>query len=145
MMSNRWRDEQHPSFIDFMSCFLSSNSYRLNFARIDPVDIILFTSSWLRLSTTQLQETFICRISFSIVGVYQWHSYLLPIGNLIAFHPSSAGNSVFIIQACCYVFHLMLSSWYRVQKLKGLFAYLYVVIVLPTKEQNESFVRCYFK
>ncbi|KAF2290459.1 hypothetical protein GH714_013501 [Hevea brasiliensis] len=33
----------------------------------------------------------------------------------------------------------------RVQKLKGQFANLYVVVCLPTKEQNDSFVRSYFK
>ncbi|KAM3729369.1 hypothetical protein ACB098_12G006000 [Castanea mollissima] len=36
----------------------------------------------------------------------------------------------------------MLSS---VQKLKGQFAHIYVVVLLPTKEQNESFVHFYFK
>ena len=33
----------------------------------------------------------------------------------------------------------------RVQKLKAQFANLYVVVSLPTQEQNESFVRSYFK
>ena len=33
----------------------------------------------------------------------------------------------------------------RVQKLKGQFAHLYVVVILPTKEQNELFVHSYFK
>lgn len=44
-----------------------------------------------------------------------------------------------------------LFSWYdliythRVQKLKGQFANFYVVVSLSTKEQNDSFVRSYFK
>uniref|UniRef100_A0A9I9E7A9 Protein PARTING DANCERS n=1 Tax=Cucumis melo TaxID=3656 RepID=A0A9I9E7A9_CUCME len=33
----------------------------------------------------------------------------------------------------------------RVQKLKKQFANLYVVVVLPTKEQNDSFVQSYFR
>lgn len=98
MMSNRWRDEQHPSFVNFMSCFLSSNSYRLNIARIDP-DFIFNCGG----------------LSVAFIFVTNWESKSIP------------------------------SIFSRVQKLKGLFAYLYVVIVLPTKEQNESFVRCYFK
>ncbi|KAM2294147.1 hypothetical protein ACFX1S_034090 [Malus domestica] len=36
MMSNTWRDEQHPSFINFVSTFLAANSFRLNFVSITP-------------------------------------------------------------------------------------------------------------
>ncbi|CAN1199589.1 Probable sphingolipid transporter spinster homolog 3, partial [Linum perenne] len=36
MMSTKWRDEQHPSFIDFVSSFLTANSFRLNFVPIAP-------------------------------------------------------------------------------------------------------------
>ncbi|PON81504.1 RuvA domain 2-like [Trema orientale] len=36
MMSTTWRDEQHPSFINFISTFLSANSFRLNFVAIAP-------------------------------------------------------------------------------------------------------------
>ncbi|KAK1584153.1 hypothetical protein Q3G72_030299 [Acer saccharum] len=35
-MSSKWRDEQHPSFIDFISSFLTANSFRLNFILIAP-------------------------------------------------------------------------------------------------------------
>ncbi|KAG5254780.1 protein PARTING DANCERS [Salix suchowensis] len=66
MMNTKWRDEQHPSFINFIASFLSANSFRLNFVPIAP-------------------------------------------------------------------------------KLKGQFANLYVVVSLPTKEQNDSFVHSYFK
>ncbi|XP_042497280.1 protein PARTING DANCERS [Macadamia integrifolia] len=34
MMSNLWRDEQHPSFIHFISSFLNANSFRLNIVPI---------------------------------------------------------------------------------------------------------------
>lgn len=37
MMRTTWRDEQHPSFVDFISSFLSANSIRLNFVPIAPV------------------------------------------------------------------------------------------------------------
>ncbi|XP_057974650.1 protein PARTING DANCERS homolog isoform X2 [Malania oleifera] len=66
MMSKRWRDEQHPSFINFISSFLNANSFRLNLVPITPI-------------------------------------------------------------------------------LKGQFANLYIVVTIPTKEQNDSFVRSYFK
>ncbi|ONH89656.1 hypothetical protein PRUPE_8G007100 [Prunus persica] len=36
MMSNTWRDEQHPSFINFISTFLTANAFRLNFVPIAP-------------------------------------------------------------------------------------------------------------
>ncbi|KAF9598932.1 hypothetical protein IFM89_033130 [Coptis chinensis] len=39
----------------------------------------------------------------------------------------------------------MSSIFSRVQKLKGQFGNLYVIITLPTTEQNDSFVRNYFK
>ena len=41
MMRNTWRDEQHPSFINFISSFLNANSFRLNFVPIAPVILIL--------------------------------------------------------------------------------------------------------
>lgn len=37
------------------------------------------------------------------------------------------------------------SVFKRVRRLKEQFAYLYVVVTLPTKEQNDSFIRSYFK
>ncbi|XP_004513254.1 protein PARTING DANCERS-like [Cicer arietinum] len=36
LMRNAWKGEQHPSFIDFISAFLSANSFRLNFVPIAP-------------------------------------------------------------------------------------------------------------
>lgn len=42
MMNPSWRNEQHPSFINFISSFLSANSYRLNFLPISPVSLSLF-------------------------------------------------------------------------------------------------------
>ncbi|XP_027191818.1 protein PARTING DANCERS-like isoform X2 [Cicer arietinum] len=35
-MRNASKGEQHPSFIDFISAFLSANSYRLNLVPISP-------------------------------------------------------------------------------------------------------------
>ncbi|KAF5457059.1 hypothetical protein F2P56_021194 [Juglans regia] len=98
MMRTAWRDEQHPSFIDFISSFLSANSIRLNFVPIAP-DFI-----------------------FNCGGVS------------VAF--------IFLTNLDSKYLSLMFS---RVQKLKGQFANLYVVIILPTKEQNDLFARSYFK
>ncbi|PKI46704.1 hypothetical protein CRG98_033046, partial [Punica granatum] len=39
----------------------------------------------------------------------------------------------------------LLTIFNRVRKLREQFAHFYVVVTLPTKEQNESFVRSYFK
>ncbi|RVW82913.1 Protein PARTING DANCERS [Vitis vinifera] len=71
MMRNTWRDEQHPSFINFISSFLKANSFRLNFVPIAPVILFLCLSS-------------------------------------------------------------------MVKKLKEQFAHLYIVVTLPTREQNDS-------
>ncbi|KAM1030025.1 hypothetical protein ACFX13_034662 [Malus domestica] len=98
MMSNTWRDEQHPSFINFVSAFLAANSFRLNFVPITP-DFI-----------------FNCG------------------GSSVAFIFMTSLDSGTISQ-----------FFGRVQKLKLQFANLYVVITLPTKEQNDLFVRSYFK
>ncbi|KAM4075688.1 hypothetical protein ACJW30_12G006100, partial [Castanea mollissima] len=98
MMSTTWRDEQHPSFINFISSFLSANSFRLNFVPIAP-------------------------------------DFIFNCGGLsVAF--------IFVTNLDCKCISPMFS---RVQKLKGQFAHLYVVVVLPTKEQNELFVHSYFK
>ncbi|KAM1682640.1 hypothetical protein EV1_033570 [Malus domestica] len=98
MMSNTWRDEQHPSFINFVSAFLAANSFRLNFVPITP-DFI-----------------FNCG------------------GSSVAFIFMTSLDSGTISQ-----------FFGRVQKLKLQFANLYVVITLPAKEQNDLFVRSYFK
>ncbi|XP_039686158.1 protein PARTING DANCERS isoform X2 [Medicago truncatula] len=36
LMRNAWKEDQHPSFIDFISTFLSANSFRLKFVPIAP-------------------------------------------------------------------------------------------------------------
>ncbi|KAK4489999.1 hypothetical protein RD792_000653 [Penstemon davidsonii] len=36
IMSTTWKDVQHPSFINFIACFLDANSYRLSFTPIAP-------------------------------------------------------------------------------------------------------------
>ncbi|XP_050231339.1 protein PARTING DANCERS isoform X2 [Mercurialis annua] len=100
MMSNKWKEEQNPSFINFISSFLSSNSFRLNFVPISP-DCI-FNCGGLS-------------VAFIFVTNWDWEC------------------------------ENVMSIFTRVQKLKGQFANLYVVVCLPTKQQNDSFVRAYFK
>lgn len=41
-MRNAWKEDQHPSFIDFISNFLSANSFHLNFVPIAPVIAFFF-------------------------------------------------------------------------------------------------------
>ncbi|XP_057451180.1 protein PARTING DANCERS isoform X2 [Lotus japonicus] len=36
LMRNAWKEDQHPSFINFISSFLCANSFRLNFVPIAP-------------------------------------------------------------------------------------------------------------
>ncbi|KAJ4713811.1 UvrABC system C [Melia azedarach] len=98
MMSSSWRDEQHPSFINFISSFLRENSFRLNFVLIAP-DFIFNCGG----------------LSISFVFITNWD---------------------------CNNIEPVFS---RVKKLKEQFAHLYVVVTLPTREQNDSFVRSYFK
>ncbi|XP_010112036.2 protein PARTING DANCERS [Morus notabilis] len=98
MMSNTWKVEQHPSFINFISTFLNANSFRLNFVGIAP-DFI-----------------FNCG------------------GSSVAF--------IFLTNWDCTNVSPVFG---RIQKLRLQFAHLYVVITLATKEQNDSFVRSYFK
>ncbi|KAB5521297.1 hypothetical protein DKX38_025616 [Salix brachista] len=98
MMNTKWRDEQHPSFINFIASFLSANSFRLNFVPIAP-DCIFNCGG----------------LSVAFIFVTNWDC-----------------------QNCEPIFS-------RVKKLKGQFANLYVIVSLPTKEQNDSFVHSYFK
>ncbi|KAI3802453.1 hypothetical protein L1987_30585 [Smallanthus sonchifolius] len=98
MMSNKWRDEQHSSFINFTSCFLSANSFRLNIVPIAP-DFIF----------------------------------------------NCGGVSVAFIFVTNYNCDNPGSIFTRAQKLKNQFGHLYVVVTLPTKEQNDSFVHSYFR
>ncbi|KAL9366716.1 hypothetical protein Peur_037915 [Populus x canadensis] len=98
MMNTKWRDEQHPSFINFIASFLSANSFRLNFVPIAP-DCIFNCGG----------------LSVAFIFVTTWDC-----------------------QNCEPIFS-------RVKKLKGQFANLYVVVSLPIKEQNDSFVHSYFK
>ncbi|KAL9234240.1 hypothetical protein vseg_009130 [Gypsophila vaccaria] len=98
MMSSKWKEEQHPSFITFISTFLNAVSFRLNVVPVSPDFIFncggasvafIFATSWDCNSTDQLYD--------------------------------------------------------RVHKVKEQFANLYVVVTVPTKEQNASFVLSYFK
>ncbi|KZV50659.1 hypothetical protein F511_30972 [Dorcoceras hygrometricum] len=98
IMSTTWKEEQHPSFINFISCFLSENSCRLNFVSIDP-DFIFNCGG----------------VSTAFIFVTNWDS--------------TDNTSIFS----------------RAKKLMGQFANLYLVVTLPTWDQNDSFVRSYFK
>ncbi|XP_074262984.1 protein PARTING DANCERS homolog isoform X2 [Silene latifolia] len=98
MISSKWKQEQHPSFVSFISSFLSANSFRLNVVPITPDFIFncggmsvafLFVTSWDCNNTSQMYN--------------------------------------------------------RVHKVKEQFAHLYVVVMLPTREQNDSFVQSYIK
>ncbi|KAK8959061.1 hypothetical protein KSP40_PGU007907 [Platanthera guangdongensis] len=97
MMSTSWKEEQHPSFIQFISAFLNANSYRLNFLQIAP-DFIFNNGG----------------TSVAFIFITNWNCD----------DPS-------------YVFS-------RVVKLKRQFRHLYVVLSVPTKEQNDSFNVSYF-
>ena len=50
MMSNSWRDKQHPNLINFIATFLAANSYRLNFLSVSPVSTAIQESHWFRLA-----------------------------------------------------------------------------------------------
>lgn len=81
MMSSKWRDEQHPSFINFISSFLSANSFRLNFVLVAPVItflfLLLFMYSLIYISVTgSILRAFFCRILFSTVEACQFHLFL---------------------------------------------------------------------
>ncbi|CAH9071043.1 unnamed protein product [Cuscuta europaea] len=71
MMSNSWRDEQHPSFLNFVSSFLYENSFRLNFVPITPDIIIncgglsiafIFLTNWDNMKT----ESFFSRYNMEL-------------------------------------------------------------------------------
>lgn len=81
MMSSKWRDEQHPSFINFISSFLSANSFRLNFVLVAPVITFLFLLLFMYLLiyisvTGSILRAFFCRILFSTVEACQFHLFL---------------------------------------------------------------------
>ncbi|XP_022886859.1 protein PARTING DANCERS isoform X2 [Olea europaea var. sylvestris] len=98
LMSITWKDEQHPSFINFISSFLNAYSFRLNFVPIAP-DFIFNCGG----------------LSVAFLFVTNWDC-----------NDTS-------------------STFSRVQRLNGQFAHFYVVVTLPSKEQNDSFIRSYFK
>ncbi|CAN4099985.1 unnamed protein product [Withania somnifera] len=98
MMSSTWRDEQHPTFLNFISCFLNENSFRLTIVPIIP-DFIFNCGG----------------LSVAFMFVTNWDG-------------------------------INTASFFRkVQKLKEQFANFYVVVTLPTKEQNDSLIYSYIK
>ncbi|KAL0351257.1 UNVERIFIED_CONTAM: protein PARTING DANCERS [Sesamum calycinum] len=55
------------------------------------------------------------------------------------------GLSVAFIFVTNWGFEDTASIFRKIQKLRGQFAHFYVVVTLPTKEQNDSFILSYFK
>ncbi|GER37883.1 30S ribosomal protein S4 [Striga asiatica] len=98
IMSTAWKDEQHPSFINFISSFLDANSYRLNFVPIAP-DFIFNTGG----------------LSVAFIFVTNWD-----------------------VECAEPIFS-------KISKMSRQFANFYVAVTLPTKDQNDSFIRSYFK
>ncbi|KAM3304119.1 hypothetical protein P3S67_015151 [Capsicum chacoense] len=98
MMSSTWMYEQHPSFLNFISCFLNENSFRSNIVPIAP-DFIFNCGG----------------LSVAFMFVTNWGG-------------------------------IDTASFFRkVQKLKEQFANFYVVITLPTREQNDALIYSYIK
>ena len=110
MMRNTWRDEQHPSFINFISSFLKANSFRLNCVPIAPVILFLCLSSmYLVVLSLIFLRFFICRISFSTVVVYQWPLFLWQTGTVTTTcQPLAGGLTFLIIWVSCF---LCLKQW----------------------------------
>ncbi|XP_062180601.1 protein PARTING DANCERS homolog [Phragmites australis] len=98
MMNTSWRDKQHPNLINFITTFLTANSYRLNFLSVSP-DFIFNNGG----------------LSVAFVFETNW----------------DCGKEAAIFS--------------RVNTLKRQFKHLYVVVTVPTAEQNESFNQSYFK
>ena len=101
LMRNAWKEDQHPSFINFISTFLSANSFRLNFVPIAPVigSLCFFPLFFLFLSdsgSTLKYEEFPCRILYSIVGVCLWPSFLWQTGTATMLLQSSTGTRLLL-------------------------------------------------
>ncbi|RVW31510.1 Protein PARTING DANCERS [Vitis vinifera] len=123
MMRNTWRDEQHPSFINFISSFLKANSFRLNFVPIAPDFIFncgglsvafVFVTNW---DCNNYLPTFSRWPCFS--------HHLGVLFSLFEFKGKENGEEKY-------------QERKRVKKLKEQFAHLYIVVTLPTREQNDS-------
>ncbi|XP_026454327.1 protein PARTING DANCERS-like isoform X2 [Papaver somniferum] len=67
----------------------------------------------------------------------------VPIGPNFIFN--CGGLSVAFLFLTKWDCNISSSIFSRVQKLKGQFAHFYVIVTLPTQEQNDSFTRSYFK
>ncbi|KAF9599271.1 hypothetical protein IFM89_036569, partial [Coptis chinensis] len=104
--------------------FLRENSFRLNIVPISPIKCFFFFSS-------HMSNWF----SFIAVGKLRIQDFIFNCGGL----------SVAFVFVTNWDSDCMSSIFSRVQKLKGQFGNLYVIITLPTTEQNDSFVRNYFK
>lgn len=109
MISTSWKDEQHPSLIQFISSFLAANSYRLNFLPIDPVILTLFIYfyDWceiLRLQTVNyLFQDFIVNngglsVAFNFVTSWDSHKISQIFSRCLVSHTCS------VTTRCCVTF-----------------------------------------
>ena len=88
LMRNAWKEDQHPSFINFISTFLSANSFRLNFVPIAPVIgsfcvfplfVFFFFLLLSNNGSTLKYEELPYRTLYSNWGVSKWGSSKWPI------------------------------------------------------------------
>ncbi|KAJ4915573.1 RuvA domain 2-like protein [Raphanus sativus] len=127
IMSNAWKGEQDSSLISFVTAFLSSNSFRLNFVSISP-DLIFNCGG----------------VSIAFVFVTKWNdcSNVGSIFNRSSLITFTSG----LLLVCLFSYFLcLLNLCCRVKRLKTQFACLYVVATLSSQEQNDSFMRSYFQ
>jgi hypothetical protein len=164
-MSTSWRDKQRPDLVNFIATFLATNLYRLNFLSLSPVRTPIQRCHWLcrAVCVTVCTDGFDwvglgSRISSSTMGAYRLLSSSTRTGFLKGKLRSSAGDTLVssLCYVCCYalmtafVVMVMVMSYLecfccRVSTLKRQFKYLYVVVVVRSPEQNESFSQSYFK
>lgn len=91
------------------------------------------------------------RTSSSTMGAHLLLLSLRQTGVLKMKLLSSAGETMrlfqvmFVMHCICCDNDVSLECLYRVNKLKRQFKHFYVIVVLPTGEQNESFNQSYFK
>jgi len=160
-MSTSWRDKQRPDLVNFIATFLATNLYRLNFLSLSPVRAPIQRSHWFWCVTVHTHGFdwvgLGSRISSSTMGAYRLLSSSRRTGFLKGKLLSSAGDTLVssLCYVCCYalmtafVVMVMVMSYLecfcRVSILKRQFKYLYVVVVVRSPEQNESFNQSYFK
>ncbi|GFQ00647.1 hypothetical protein PHJA_002208600 [Phtheirospermum japonicum] len=89
------------------------------------------------------QHPFFINFISSFLDANSFRLNFVPIAPDFIFN--CGGRSVAFIFVTNWDFEGALSVFSRIQKLRGQFANFYVVVTLPTKDQNDSFIRSYFK